>query len=609
MKKMMQKLDDFFSIILFCLQVSLNSTTKSFRKYFVINIMLAVFSVILPFIQIYLASRIIGLLSGNLTGLLKSENISVFLYLCIGSLITAVSIKIADDSKHYVDAMYNDAINNHIKVMMMEKASNLDVCFFDSPAFYNEMRDATNNIPLIAQNSFQMFDLIKFFIQFTIAIICLSSCSLLFAFLLAISIIPNVILQKKQFHALYAWQRGILGDERKLYYLSEIMFSRTYVKDTKLFNLFPYIGEKYKNVWNMIFAVKKKISFRYTTLVAASSFLPEACMVMFLLRLGIGVISNTYTLGDYSYYTGIASQVLMCMYLVVQNFSHLMDGKSRIENYRRFMNWENKIKDDGDVEFHANTVVMEFRNVSFRYATDQQYILRNISFTICSPNKTAIVGENGSGKSTIVKLMTRLYDPNEGDILLNGINLKRYTLKSVRKCFSMMFQDYSTYAFNVRESVALSNYDKLSDDNFVYKALAKGDAETFLSKFASGLDTYLTKQYDESGVELSGGEWQKICASRTFFRDAPILVMDEPSASLDAISEDRLFHRLEMEYVNKCAVLISHRLANIINVDQILVLERGEITERGTHCELMKKNGKYAHLFNLQAKKYETKTV
>jgi len=600
MKIIMNKTKDFFIIILFCHQITLAPQVEKGRKYFSLIILISIISIILPFLTIYLTSEIIGVLTGGT----DNNTINHFSILCVAVFLIGLLAKAINTFQIYCNGMYQDILNSYIRVLMMEKSAELDVSFFDSPHFYNEMRDATNNAPLITHTVFQAFDFMKNFIQFILAAILMSRFSLLFTIFMTISIIPHVIFQRNQLDALYNWQRGVMSDERKLYYLTDILYSKEYVKDVKLFNLFPFIKEKFTTTWSLLFSAKRKLSHKYTVLVAASNFFPELIIVLFMFSLGIGVIENTHLISDYSYYYGIAGQVMACMYMIVFNYGQLMDGKARIENYRKFMKWSSTINDDGDIKFNSRQVKIEFRNVSFRYSKDAPFALKNVSFIIQSPDKTAIVGVNGSGKSSIIKLMMRLYDPTEGEILLNDINICKYTIESIRMCFSTMFQEYPSYAFDVRESVSISNYDNAEDINSIKNALHKADAWQFISKFTNGLATYLTRQYDEAGVELSGGEWQKISAARTFFRETPIMILDEPSATLDAESEDKLFRQLEMEYSDKCAVLISHRLSNVIMADQILVLDAGKLIERGTHMELLRLGGKYAELFNLQAGKY-----
>lgn len=605
MKERLRKQIDLLSIILFCLKMSAGSQQSQLRKYFILNILLSIFSVALPFAIIFLTSQIIGLLSGVFLSGTNNEPILFFIVLCVATLVVGLSLKIIDNFKVYCERMHSDILNNHIRIKMMEKAASLDACLFDSPNYYNEMRDASGNAPLIAQTAFFTFDFLRFAIQFIISIIFMSMFSKLFALLLAVSVIPNVIFQRKQYSNLYDLQRRMMNDERKLSYLSDVLFLRSYMKDVRLFNLFPFINAKFRSIWDMIFTKKKKLSFKYTVLVAVSTFLPEFILLVFMINLGMGVFRNAYTVGDYSYFYGIAGQVLGSAYLTISNYSHIMDGKLRIKNYLKFMSWENKITDDGYIVYKSDIVNIEFKNVSFRYDKNLPLVLDNISFTVSSPYKTAIVGVNGSGKSTIFKLMMRLYDPDEGEILLNGINLRRYTLASVRKCFSAMIQDYSCYAFNVRESVSLSDYDKSDNEERIYDSLIKSGAQSFVSKLDNGIETFLTRQYDEAGVELSGGEWQKISAARMFYREAPIILLDEPSSALDPESEDILFKQLEEVCAEKCTVLISHRLSNVVTADYILVLENGNIVERGSYTELMAINRTFARLFNVQSQKYK----
>ena len=234
--------------------------------------------------------------------------------------------------------------------------------------------------------------------------------------------------------------------------------------------------------------------------------------------------------------------------------------------------------------------------------------MEDVSFRFHSREKLALVGMNGSGKTTLIKLLLRFYDPTQGEIRLNGINLKEYDLKSLRKVYSTLFQDYCNYAFTVRESVELADLTVEQADERLEQAIRNSGAEEFVSKFSNGLDTYLTREYETDGEELSGGQWQKVALARTFYREAPIYILDEPSAALDAQSEDELFRNFEKLYHDKGSILVSHRLSNVIHTDKILVLENGRLIEQGSHKELMNLNGRYAEMFRLQAEKYEDNT-
>lgn len=358
-------------------------------------------------------------------------------------------------------------------------------------------------------------------------------------------------------------------------------------------------------IWENLFSKKRKITLRYTWILLVLSVLPEITVAVFLFLLGLSVIRGAYTIGDYSFLQGIMTQILGSMYMVVSSYTQLMDGKMRVQNYRRFLGFQSKIRKVGTLELNETPFWVEFKNVSFRYGDSMPWILRNISFSFHSRQKVALVGANGGGKTTIVKLLLRFYDPAEGQILINGIDIREYELDSVRRHFSTVFQDYSNYAFSVKESVSLSDVSQRDDVEKVRDALRRSGTDSFTDRFPKGLDTYLTRRYDERGEELSGGQWQKMAIARAFFREADIYILDEPSASLDAQSEDEVFQMFQTFYAGKGAVLISHRLSNAHLSDLILVLDQGTLAESGQHEELMAADGVYAHMYRLQAEKYK----
>ncbi len=299
------------------------------------------------------------------------------------------------------------------------------------------------------------------------------------------------------------------------------------------------------------------------------------------------------------------TQILGGVYMVISSYTQLADGKIRIQNYRKFLGFQSKIHADGTLELTKSSFIIEFKNVSFRYNDNLPWILKKVSFSFDSRQKVALVGVNGSGKTTIIKLLLRFYDPVEGQILMDGKDIREYTLDSVRRHFSTVFQDYSNYAFSVKESVSLSDISRVGEEERIIDALKQSGADEFVDRFPQGMDTYLTRRYDESGQELSGGQWQKMALARAFFRKSDIYILDEPSASLDARSEDEVFRMFQTMYAEKGAILISHRLSNVHLSDLILVLDKESLAESGHHEELMKKDGVYAHMYRLQAEKYK----
>ncbi len=602
MKKAVRGMREFFQVIGYCIGILWETS----RKYFIIRILLNIISLAVPFVVIALTRSLMDLLAGSNAGV-SMTGTAVQMFLALSLLLLAFHIlsKVVEIISTYYASLHSDTVDTATKHCIMKKAAELDLSFFDSAAFYNEMNDANGNSPLITHSAFRAMDFVRYFVQFLIAFVYLFRFHPVMPFVFAVSVVPCAVIEFKQVEAIYGFQRQYMSEERKMQYVADVLLSREFVKDVRIYNLFSFISGKFQKIWEILFSKKRKITLRYTWILLALSALPEITAAAFLFLLGLSVIRGVYTIGDYSFLQGIMTQILGSMYMVVSSYTQLMDGKMRIQNYRKFLGFQSKISRDGTRELCETSFMVEFKNVSFRYGDGMPWILRNISFSFHSRQKIALVGANGSGKTTIVKLLLRFYDPEEGRILINGIDIREYALDSVRRHFSTVFQDYSNYAFSVKESVSLSDISRCGDVARVRDALKQSGADEFTGRFPQGLDTYLTRRYDESGEELSGGQWQKMAIARAFFREADIYVLDEPSASLDAQAEDEVFRMFQTLYAGRGAVMISHRLSNVHLSDLILVLDQGVLAESGQHEELMVMDGMYAHMYRLQAEKYK----
>jgi ATP-binding cassette subfamily B protein len=247
--------------------------------------------------------------------------------------------------------------------------------------------------------------------------------------------------------------------------------------------------------------------------------------------------------------------------------------------------------------------VIEFKNVSFCYPDKETPTLKNLNFTLVAGEKTALVGHNGAGKTTLIRLLTRVYDPTEGEILINGINLKDIKMVDWRKAIAVMQQDYASYNLTLKESIAISRPDEPIDMDLVERAAKLSGVDDFVADFPKGYDQLIWKGFQD-GVELSKGQHQRIAVARTFYRDSLVAILDEPTAAIDAIAEEKIFNAIETEMEGKSIVLISHRFSTVKNADKIIFLEHGEIQEQGSHAELMNLKGKYADLYTMQADRY-----
>jgi ATP-binding cassette subfamily B protein len=282
-------------------------------------------------------------------------------------------------------------------------------------------------------------------------------------------------------------------------------------------------------------------------------------------------------------------------------FLETMENGLFIQNIRTFLEYKEKIPEDYDGILPEKEIKsIEFRNVSFAY-NDKNLIIKNISFKIEGKTTVAFAGYNGAGKSTIIKLLFRLYDPTEGEIFVNNINIKNYNLKAYRKLFSAAFQDFKIMAFSITDNILMGREDAPEK---ISEALKKAGLSEKIASLKKGADTIITKEFDKNGAVLSGGELQKIAIARTFAYPTPIKVFDEPSSALDPVAEHEMFQTILHETAAHTVIFISHRLSSVKSADMVFMLQNGEIIERGSHSELMEKNGEYAKMYNIQAKNY-----
>ena len=275
----------------------------------------------------------------------------------------------------------------------------------------------------------------------------------------------------------------------------------------------------------------------------------------------------------------------------------------RVERYKEFLEYKNTIKYN-----RKNTIrrcpTIEFKNVYFKYPGNDHYTISDLSFKIESGKKIALIGINGAGKTTIIKLLLRFYELDRGQILIDGEDIHNYSLEALNSIFGVCFQNVSKYSLTLRENLALSNITRIDDQEALLLAAEAAGADKIIETLPYGLDTDMTRNFNNEGAELSGGQWQKVALTRTFFRDSGVVILDEPSAALDPVAEDHIFSSFKNLCKDRSGILISHRLSSVMLVDEIILLENGTVIEKGTHHGLINKNGRYADLYRMQSEKY-----
>lgn len=601
MKKKIEDLKSFFNIVSLSMKISLRTS----MLYFILNVLLSCCIATVPFLSIYLSSRIIGFIAESIMGnKTKDEMIRGYALLIILTLILNVAGNALNSISMYVRKMYTELINSKLKVDIMKKSAFLEMKHFDSPEFFDTLNDVNYNSFMISDMVFVIFEFFRSFAQMLVAFFNIVLWKWYAPLIIIITSVPTMLVKRKEINSEYDFQRKNMKFDRQMFYVTNIAVDREYSSDVKMYGLFPELKHKYSLIWNEMFSKRRKMIRKYTILAILFDCLPQIIMVGFLMVLGVSVFNGNMTVQNYSYINGLLAQLSPLILNVIICYGVIFDSKIRLKNYMSFMNMSTEEDVVANEDFNGNDFELEFRNVYFRYNDKSEYVLKGISFKIKSDKTYALVGVNGCGKTSIIKLILRLYEPTDGEIILNGRNIKDYSIKSVRKLFSPMFQKYNNYAFNVQEDIYLSDIENKTDDKRIVSSALQSGADDFVREFDEKYDTYLTRQF-EDGVDLSGGQWQKIALSRTIFRNSVMYILDEPSSALDAESEDELFKSFSNLFEHSGAIMVSHRLSNVKNCDCIIVIDKGKVLEEGTHEYLMEHPNKYAYMFKLQANKYQ----
>jgi len=404
--------------------------------------------------------------------------------------------------------------------------------------------------------------------------------------------------------ALKRYKEGI-PNERVFQYVNRVMYLAEYAKEMRLSNVYRLIREKYDEAIKRTVAITGKyapkiIPVEVLKVVFTFSVIFEGVLLYGAYK---AMVVKSVSLAELAV---LSSTMVSATWILIGLFNNIVETIKNgmfVNNLRTFMEYREAIPEDWDGCMPDREISsIEFRNVSFSYK-DGKYAVKNLSFSIPGNSVVAMVGHNGAGKSTIIKLLFRLYDPSEGEILLNGRNIKEYNLREYRRLFAAAFQDYRVLALSVKDNVLMGRNVE-NEDEAVAEALKKAGVYEKVQTLENGVNTILTREFDEAGAVLSGGQYQKIVVSRAFVQNTPVKVFDEPSSALDPIAEYELYKSIMKESRDKTMIFISHRLSSVRNAHKVFMFEKGELVEQGTHEELMKGKGSYADMYTKQAMNY-----
>ncbi len=502
--------------------------------------------------------------------------------------------------------LLQEQVANRIQLLVMRQANALDLVFFERPQFYDLLqqvqREATFRPVQMVQTA---FGLIRQVLTFASLLALLVNLEWFIAAGALLAPIPAFISSARygwQGYQMMRWQSPL---RRMMSYLTSLMTSDTYNKEVKLFTVGNFFIERFSNLFQRYYAENRSLVIRRYLAGAVWSMLTVLVSGLTFLYVAFRTLGGTISVGGLTLYVQAADGVSQAFSALLSGLQSMYEHQLYLKTLFELLDFQPQVRaPESPVPMrHPMAEGIEFRNVTYSYEGKDEPALKDVSFKIARGETVAIVGHNGAGKTTLVKLVARLYDPQEGQVLIDGRDVREYDPDELRGEFGVLFQDYVSYQFSARENIGIGRVERLDDTSAIAAAANKSGASTVIERLPQGYDTVLGKWFD-GGVNLSGGEWQKVALGRAFMREAQILILDEPSAALDARAEYELFSRLRELAHGRTAIFISHRFSTVRQADRILVFEEGRLIESGTHEELLELGGRYAELFNLQAASY-----
>ena len=518
--------------------------------------------------------------------------------------------------KNTVTRIAGELVVRTVKLEIMNKAKTLDLCAFDLPAFYEKLENANREAgmrPIQILSS--TFSVISAAITLTSYIIILAA-ELWWAALVMVAIsVPSAIINFRYRRKHFQYMRRRSKDRRQMSYYSDLMVNKDMVKEIRMFGLSDTFIGRYKETFDRYYAGIRALILREDMWHVIIAIVSSIVNCGFFAWFAYGVVVGRYQVGTYTLYAGALGQISAEVGALITISATIYEGTLFIDNLTSFLKEKPTVvpvipeerKQKGPLKVaHGQSHTIEFKHVSFIYPGGTRRVLDDVNLLIRPGETLVLVGLNGAGKTTLLKLLTRLYDPTEGVILLDGQDIRSYDVDDLYSMFGIIFQDFGKYAVNVSENIHFGNIHKEMNEEDIRRAAAEADATDYINRLPGGFDTPLMRIFEDDGIELSIGQWQKLAIARAFYSDSDVLILDEPTASLDPMAEQEIFNQFDRLRSDKTTIFVSHRLSSATVASKIAVLEYGKLIEEGDHRTLMAKRGRYYELFSTQAKRYVT---
>ena len=571
-----------------------------------INSLLVLVQGALPLAALYLMKRILDAVTVGLAAPHPADSFQSILpwILLAGgiAILTALLRSFSDYAAEAQSLQVTDAVADILHAQSIA----VDLEYYEDSSYYDTLHRAQREAPYrptrivngliqVAQNGISLLGILGLLVSF----------NWLLALVLLLAALPGALVRLLHSRALFGFDQAQTEKERRAWYYHDILTSSEYSKELRLFNLGAFFQSRYREIRHQIRKGRLDLSFRRVRSDLIAQMLVTAALFGSLAWIARQTVIGAVTIGDLIiYYLGFQSG-LTFLQAVLRGLSGLYEDNLFLTNLYQFLDLEPKIIAPDQPQSVPQPMPREitFHDVGFTYPSHDQETLRDISFTIKPGEVIALVGENGSGKTTLIKLLCRLYDPSRGEIKVEGIDLCQFDPVQWRREISVAFQDYAHYPLTVWENIWLGDIEAQPDRVRIAEASHRSGADEVIHRLPQAYDTMLGHWFKQ-GQELSTGEWQKVALARTFWRSANLLIMDEPTSSLDPLAEAELFRHFRELLDGRSAILISHRFSTVQIADCIYVMDKGCIIEGGTHAELLAQNGHYAQLYRAQAQHY-----
>lgn len=576
---------------------------KSSPGLFIVNTLSRLINAFTPIVILWVGKMIIDEILLQIS--LEEPNLRLLWIYVLIELGVAILSDLLARLINLTDGLLGDLYSNHSSEKIIRKTSELTISQLEDPEFYDKLDRARSqtrsrvelmsNVLSQAQTIISVVSLIAGLVYFEPLLILI----------LILSVIPSFINEAKFSNTRYSVARSWTAERRELDYLRFIGANNQTAKEIKLFGLTDFIANRFKLLSEDYYKVNKKLAVRQSILGSIFNILGVlsyyGAYIFIIFKVIIGVI----TVGELTFLSGSFNRLRSNLQGFFSRFTRISESALYLQDYFDFIDLSVEQSNTAKKPLPEKIVQgFEIRNVHFTYPGSDTEILKGISFKLKAGEKMAFVGQNGAGKTTLIKLFLRFYDPTEGEILLDGINIKEFDIDAYRNRFGVIFQDFFRYEFTLRENIAVGNIEEVQNDHKIHYAASKSLAEQVIAEMEDGLEQRLGRRFSK-GQELSGGQWQKIALARAYMKDADIMILDEPTSALDAQAEYDVFERFIGLTKGKTSIIISHRFSTVRMADRILVLKDGKVLEIGTHEELMENPKLYSELFKLQAAGYQ----